>query len=94
MLRLLPATKVSVVERCSGHGGSWGIKTQNFPTALKVGQPAMRQMAKSGAAHLCSECPLAGAHLAQGMDALGTGASEPHRSRHPIQLIAEAYGLV
>ena len=27
MLRLLPDPDVAVVERCSGHGGSWGFKT-------------------------------------------------------------------
>src|SRR5262249_53910291 len=25
MLRLLPEADVSVIERCSGHGGSWGV---------------------------------------------------------------------
>lgn len=93
MLRLLPDTKVTVVERCSGHGGSWGIKKQNFPVALKIGKPAMNQVVKSGSRHLCSECPLAGAHLAQGIETMD-GGEKPGRSLHPIQLIAKAYGLV
>lgn len=92
LLRLLPDTKVSVVERCSGHGGSWGIKTETFPVAMKVGQPTVRQVAKNANRHLCSECPLAGAHLVQGLEAVDAPA-KPTRSRHPIQLIAEAYGL-
>ncbi len=25
MLRLLPEAKVAVIERCSGHGGAWGV---------------------------------------------------------------------
>ena len=43
MLRLLPDTQLSVIERCSGHGGSWGVMKENFETALKVGKPVARQ---------------------------------------------------
>ncbi len=94
MLRLLPDTKVVVVERCSGHGGSWGIKTENFPLAMKNGQPAARQAAKSGMRHLCSECPLAAAHLAQELEELDGGGAQPACGMHPIQLLAEAYDLI
>ncbi len=94
MLRQVPETKVAVIERCSGHGGSWGIMKQNFETALKVGKPAARQAAKSGKAYLASECPLAGVHLMQGVDRLD-GGDKPEftESRHPIELFAQAYGL-
>ena len=30
MLRLIPDTEINVIERCSGHGGSWGIMKENF----------------------------------------------------------------
>ena len=40
MLRLMPKTRVAVIERCSGHGGIWGARTENFETAVKVGKPA------------------------------------------------------
>ncbi len=93
MLRLLPDTKVLPVERCSGHGGSWGIKKGNFDVAMKVGKPAMRQVVKNATRHLCSECPLAGAHLAQGIEAVAAEV-KPDRSLHPIQLVAAAYGLI
>jgi glycerol-3-phosphate dehydrogenase subunit C len=93
MLRLLPDTRVAVVERCSGHGGSWGVRTDTFEVAMKVGKPAMQQVVKSKARHLCSECPLAGAHLSQGIEEM-EGDAKPARSVHPIQLMARAYGLV
>ncbi len=92
MLRLLPDTAVTVVERCSGHGGAWGVRTENFPVALRVGKPTVRQVAKAGAAHLCSECPLAGAHIAQGLEAENPAGTAPE-PLHPIQLVARAYGL-
>lgn len=92
MLRLIPDTKVTVIERCSGHGGSWGFKKDHFETALKLGRPVARQARQSGAAYVTSECPLAGVHIRQGMERLGDGA-RPALISHPIQLLARAYGL-
>ncbi len=46
MLRLLPQADVAVIERCSGHGGSWGVLRGNFETAVKVGRPVARQALK------------------------------------------------
>ncbi len=34
ILKLIPEAKVNVVERCSGHGGSWGIMKENFAIGL------------------------------------------------------------
>ena len=45
MLRLIPDTKVDVVERCSGHGGTFGVMKNTRPLADKVGKPAARQVA-------------------------------------------------
>ena len=93
MLRLMPGAAVSVIERCSGHGGSWGVMKGNFETALKVGKPAARQAAKSGKAFLASECPLAGTHLKQGIERLDGEVPEIELVAHPIVLLARAYGL-
>jgi glycerol-3-phosphate dehydrogenase subunit C len=92
LLRLAPDTDVQVIERCSGHGGSWGIKRENFDVALKVGRPVARTANESGKAHVVSECPLAGTHILQGMEGI-EGAKVPETAPHPIQLIAKAYGL-
>ncbi len=93
LLRLIPEADVAVIERCSGHGGSWGVKKANFEVALEVGKPVARQAAKSPVRQLASECPLAGSHIAQGMERLGDDAISGAQSRHPIELIAESYGL-
>jgi len=93
LLRLIPDADVAVIERCSGHGGSWGVMKANFETALKVGRPAARAAAASGKAHLASECPLAGDHLAQAIARLAPDAPAPDGPSHPIQLFARAYGL-
>ncbi len=93
MLRLIPDTDITVIERCSGHGGSWGIMKQHFPTALKIGKPVARKAAKSASRYLASECPLAGMHIRQGIEALGEGATMPPPSLNPIELLARAYGI-
>ncbi len=94
LLRLLPETEVTVIERCSGHGGSWGMMKDNFETALKVGRPVARQALQAGSGTVVSECPLAGLHILQGMERqAGDGQPAPSAARHPIQLIAAAYGL-
>ncbi|MFZ5790265.1 MAG: heterodisulfide reductase-related iron-sulfur binding cluster [Pseudomonadota bacterium] len=93
MLRLIPGADLAVIERCSGHGGSWGVMKGNFETALKIGKPVARQAQNAGKRHLASECPLAGAHIVQGMERLADGPPATAASRHPIELMAEAYGL-
>ncbi len=94
MLRLIPQAELEVIERCSGHGGSWGVMKGNFEVALKVGTPAARRAVDRKARYLVSECPLARDHLAQGMEKLGEpGAAAEQILQHPVQLIARAYGL-
>ncbi|HJO75827.1 MAG TPA: heterodisulfide reductase-related iron-sulfur binding cluster [Rhodospirillales bacterium] len=97
MLRLVPDTDISVIERCSGHGGSWGVMKDNFDVALKVGKPVARNVKKQNPGHVVSECPLARDHILQGVERLdGDTASDvsgPSSATHPIELIARAYGL-
>lgn len=94
LLRLIPGTRIAVVERCSGHGGSWGVMQGNFDTALKVGKPVVRQTLKNRTHHVSSECPLAGLHIRQGMAREAKPDQPvPDRTPHPIELFARAYGL-
>jgi len=102
MLKLLPQSDdISVIERCSGHGGSWGIKLANFPVALKVGKPVARQAAeilatvagKNKPGFVASECPLAAAHIVQGIERLGENAAAPGRAWHPVEIFALGYGI-
>jgi glycerol-3-phosphate dehydrogenase subunit C len=94
MLRLIPGSELTVIERCSGHGGSWGVMKENFPTALKVGRPVARQAKQSGRAFIASECPLAGDHIVQGLQRLDGAGPKVEHAIHPIELMARAYGLL
>ena len=91
MLRLIPEAKPALTERCSGHGGKWGLFKENFDRAVKVGKPAARNLVKTEPDIVVSECPLAGPHLRQVIAA--NGAEPPARIGHPIEVMAQAYGL-
>ena len=93
MLRLMPDTKVSVIERCSGHGGSWGVRNGNFETAVKIGKPVARQALKNATRFVSSECPLAGMHIVQEMEMEAGKDVRAQRQLHPIELVARAYGI-
>ena len=94
MLRLIPKTRVAVIERCSGHGGIWGARTENFDIAVKVGKPAAQAALRNDTSFVASECPLAAEHLMQVME-METGETKPKplRADHPIEILARAYGL-
>jgi len=83
VLRAIPGATVDVVERCSAVDGTWGFKTEYFELSMKVAAPLFEAV-KSGAPTVATDCPLAALQIGQ-----GTGV-EP---RHPIQILAQAYGL-
>lgn len=87
LLEMVPGTQVTTVERCSGHDGTWGVKTEYFEQSMKIGRPVFRLMAEHEPQHISSDCAIAARHIEQGI-----GASSPGR-RHPITLIRMAYGL-
>jgi len=93
MLKLIPDTKVELVERCSGHGGTFGVMKDTRPLAVKVGKPTARQAAQKGSETLCSDCPLACKHIGQLLSVEIPDGPQP-RQAHPIEVLARAYGLV
>lgn len=94
MLRLIPQTTLNTIERCSGHAGTFGVKKAYHQTALKIGKPVFKAMAtmKDGSQpdYISSDCPLGGHHIAQGLEVNGLGAPT---LKHPLSLVAHAYGL-
>jgi len=93
LLRLIPDTQINIIERCSGHGGSWGVLKENFEVGIKVGKPVARQAAKNAAKYVVSECPLARDHILQGVRMIDAEAADVAPGQHPVELFARAYGL-
>src|SRR5262249_21989301 len=63
MLKLIPDTPVDVIERCSGHGGTFGVVQPTHAVAGKVGRPAFRTAAQHARGHIDPDCPLAAQHI-------------------------------
>jgi Fe-S oxidoreductase len=82
--------ELNTVERCSGHAGTYGVKTPTHPVAMKIGKPVFKAMAKDEPDWISSDCALAGHHIAQGMQAAGTPAKG---LAHPLTLLRTAYGI-
>jgi glycerol-3-phosphate dehydrogenase subunit C len=89
MLEAVPGTEVKTVERCSGHDGTWGVKSEYFDNSMKIGRPVFRQMAEAAPAYVSSDCPIAARHIMQGMGEDATRAEKAH----PLTLLRKAYGL-
>src|SRR3546814_19049915 len=100
LLKLIPGydkgSDLAVIERCSGHGGSWGVRKDFFEVGMKVGKPVARTAVKENKAHIASECPLAEIHIRQGMEREGTdkeGFTLPASAAHPVAQVARYLGL-
>ena len=96
LLKLIPEVDISIVERCSGHGGTFGVLTPTHDLARKVGKPAARKVAKADPSYVISSCPLASKHLSQitKEDVIKDKKSKNIRSGHPIELMAVSYGFL
>jgi glycerol-3-phosphate dehydrogenase subunit C len=87
VMELVPETRVTTVERCAGHDGTWGVKKEYFADSMKIGRPVFRQMAEPQPDFISSDCAIAGRHIQQGIGDTGV------QKQHPITLIRMAYGL-
>jgi Fe-S oxidoreductase len=84
VLRAVLGADVTVIERCSAVDGTWGFKREYFDLSMRVAKPLFDAIGAAGADTVATDCPLAALQIAQ-----GTGVAP----RHPIQVLAEAYGL-
>jgi len=89
MLESVPGTQLTVVERCSGHDGTWGVKREYFDNSMKIGRPVFRMMAEPEADYVSSDCPIAARHIVQGM---GEERKQAVKA-HPLALLRKAYGI-
>ena len=90
MLKFIPNIKIDVVERCAGHGGTFGVMKDTHKLAMKVGRPTARQIKNKNNKYMASDCPLAGKHLKQ--LEIDTNISNDE-ALHPIELMAKSYRL-
>jgi Fe-S oxidoreductase len=84
LLALIPGTKVSMIDRCSAHDGTWAMKKDYYDLSLKTGKKLFDEIGSDPQRQTSTDCPLAGLQITQ-----GTGKIP----KHPIEYVAQAYGL-
>ena len=87
VLKLVPETTVDVIERCSGHNGTYAVKKEYRAASMKIAKPVIARVTAAKADHYASDCPMAGHQIESGL-------AEPHgEPEHPMSLVRKAYGL-
>ena len=87
VLNLVPDTRISVIERCSGHDGTYGVKTRFRKAAVKVCRPVASRIDKAAPDYYASDCPMAGRQI----ESVRKDSDQP--PTHPLTLLRIAYGL-
>ena len=84
-LQLVPDTSVEVIERCSGHDGTYAVKKEFHDVSKKIARPVVNKLKKAGADHFTSDCPMAAEQIVQDVD--------DHEANNPMSLLRKAYGI-
>jgi glycerol-3-phosphate dehydrogenase subunit C len=86
VLKLVPDTHVDTIERCSGHNGTYGVKSEYRDISMKIGRPVFSKVQDAGADYYASDCPMAGHQIESGLPS----GQDP---THPLKLLRMAYGI-
>jgi len=86
LLQLVPDTKIETIERCSGHDGTYAVKSEFHDASMKICRPVVDRVKASECDHYSSDCPMAGHQIENG---LKTGK----QPEHPMSLLRVAYGI-
>ncbi|GIX30339.1 MAG: ferredoxin [Porticoccaceae bacterium] len=85
VLKLVPGTEVFPIERCSGHDGTYAVRTESHDASVRIARPVARQVAERKPDHFASDCPMAATQIAH-----VAGSVLPE---HPMSLLRRAYGI-
>ncbi|MBI5783557.1 MAG: Fe-S oxidoreductase [Gammaproteobacteria bacterium] len=85
-LSLVPNTRIESIERCSGHDGTYAVKSEFHEISMKICRPVVNRVQQAKPDHYSSDCPMAGHQIENGLD----GGQKPE---HPLTLLRIAYGL-
>ena len=86
ILELIEETAVKNIERCSGHDGTYGVKSETFEFANKIARPIVKQVKDQAPDYYGSDCPVAGKHIENNLD-------NDQKAIHPLDLLCHAYGI-
>lgn len=80
----LTGTKVTLMNKCSGIDGMWGMRSENYELSRQVIRPLVAAVEKADPEVVVGDC-----HLANGAIHQETGRVP----MHPLQMLARAYGI-
>lgn len=86
LLQLVPDTKVETIERCSGHDGTYAVKSEFHLASMKIARPVVERVVASQCDHYGSDCPMAGHQIENGL-------KDGKKPEHPMSLLRKAYGI-
>jgi glycerol-3-phosphate dehydrogenase subunit C len=84
VLGALPETEVEVVEHCSAVDGTWGMKAQHYEMGRRYAQKLTRGIEAASPSLVLTDCALAARRI------LAENGAAP---LHPVEALADAYGL-
>ncbi|WMP16000.1 heterodisulfide reductase-related iron-sulfur binding cluster [Thiothrix lacustris] len=87
LLELIPDTKLELLERCSGHDGTYAVKSEFHDISMKICRPIFTKVNQAKPDYYGSDCPMAGHQIENGLE---EGMPEP---THPLTMLRIAYGL-
>ena len=85
-LSKIPDTEVQIIERCSGHDGTYAVKKESHEFSVKIVKPVVNKIKQNEPNHYGSDCAMAGHHIGHVLN----NGTDPE---HPITLLRKAYGI-
>jgi glycerol-3-phosphate dehydrogenase subunit C len=89
LLELVPDTEIDTIERCSGHDGTYAVKSEFHEISMKICRPVVSRVQKAESDHYSSDCPMAGHQIENGLK----GKGDEREPEHPLTLLRIAYGI-
>jgi len=86
LLNLVPNTKIDTIERCSGHDGTYAVKSEFHEASMKICRPVVTRVQQANPDHFSSDCPMAGHQIENGL-------RSGKKPEHPLTLLRLAYGI-
>jgi Fe-S oxidoreductase len=92
-LQLIDGTEVTAIERCSGHDGTYAVKSETYEKAMKIARPVVNRVKQAEPDTFGSDCPMAGRLIAHSLEKEGWEDNPDAKSEHPLTMVRRAYGI-
>ena len=86
VLSLVPDTSIEAIERCSGHDGTYAVKSEFHEISMKIARPVVNRVQQADPDYYSSDCPMAGHQIENGL-------RNGMKPTHPMSLLRLAYGV-